>query len=538
MIITKNDILEITEPFEEIYGDMSAQILILMAEYLGKDIDEPIEIWQQKRIQEIKLLLKQTQSILKKPNYLSITTVALGITVDKTLKDVEPTLKKAAKQGVLKKSVDYIQSTSINELKKSMKIDFLQTFNQMNNYMQQSVMKIFNKAIFNVVNQYNSNMARRMILDDTVRKIYEGQARQKALSNAIRLMSDESIPCFIDKKGKQWSAEAYANMYARTNVHKMSIETVDKRNKDYGNDLYIVDKHSGAREKCAPWQGKIISKDNRSGYVEDASGKKIKFYPQSTTTYGEPDGLFGINCSHNKVPFIPNVSFANIKPLTKEEIEENKRVYQESQKQRAIERSIRKSKTRAAMFEKIGDEENFKKEAFKIKQKQSKMREFISSTGRTRRYDREKVVGFDKSLSQKVRGVKDIDLKKGYEKAIKKGDISALVDFEIYEKISKQIDSKLVNTKTKDGIMITGYRTHFIDRVIGQYEDSKEPIKGMRKGVPINDVLDALKNPVSISERTTKDKKSRTYTTSKCKVTINPDTGNLIQTNPKGGKNK
>ena len=63
-MITRQQILEISEPFEEMYSGITNQILIMMAEYIGKDIDEPIEVWQQKKIQEINLLLKHTQSII------------------------------------------------------------------------------------------------------------------------------------------------------------------------------------------------------------------------------------------------------------------------------------------------------------------------------------------------------------------------------------------------------------------------------------------------------------------------------------------
>lgn len=47
-MITRQQILEISEPFEEMYSGITNQILIMMAEYIGKDIDEPIEVWQQK----------------------------------------------------------------------------------------------------------------------------------------------------------------------------------------------------------------------------------------------------------------------------------------------------------------------------------------------------------------------------------------------------------------------------------------------------------------------------------------------------------
>ena len=41
-MITRQQILEISEPFEEMYSGITNQILIMMAEYIGKDIDEPI----------------------------------------------------------------------------------------------------------------------------------------------------------------------------------------------------------------------------------------------------------------------------------------------------------------------------------------------------------------------------------------------------------------------------------------------------------------------------------------------------------------
>lgn len=389
-MITRQQILEISEPFEEMYSGITNQILIMMAEYIGKDIDEPIEVWQQKRIQEINLLLKHTQSIISSGGYLSTTNNTLNTVIDKTLEDIEPKLQEASKNGLLKKTTAYTASLSINELKKNMKEDFLITFNTMGNTMQSMILQMFNKAVNNVVSAYNTR--RNEILDEATEKIMHRETMQNAVASAIRQIAKENIPAFIDKAGRKWTAEAYANMYVRTNVHNLSIDAVVKRNEDYGNDLFIVSKHSGARPKCAPWQGKIVSKNNRKGTTTDANGKKVSFIALSSTSYGQADGLLGINCGHQLYPFIPKQSINNVKPLSKEQERENKRIYEESQRQRAIEREIRASKTQEEMYRKAGLRDEADKQKTVTSQRQAKMRQFINETGRTRRYDREQIV--------------------------------------------------------------------------------------------------------------------------------------------------
>ena len=81
-------------------------------------------------------------------------------------------------------------------------------------------------------------------------------------------------------------------------------------------------------------------------------------------------------------------------------------------------------------------------------------------------------------------------------------------------------------------IIIKGKKTHFIDRVIGEYQESDYKQQGKRQGVKIGDIVECLKNQ-NKSSRTNKDGSiSLTYKSDKCKVTLNPDTGMLIQTNP------
>ncbi len=118
---------------------------------------------------------------------------------------------------------------------------------------------------------------------------------------------------------------------------------------------------------------------------------------------------------------------------------------------------------------------------------------------------------------------------KSYKKAIQVGELSALADFSLYQETSREIDEKLVGLTTSNGIRITGKSNHFIARVIGSVEQR-------RSGVKIEDVITAVTSPeakiLRVKTYFTGDS-SQKFRYSHVEVTVNPHTGNLVQTNPK-----
>lgn len=398
-VLTREDILEIAEPFEMMYGSIANEIMLAMAQYIGEDIDEPIDVWQEKKIKQISALLRDIGKIQAGYPYARLINKALNDTVDESLEDVEPELQKAAKAGALTAAGAYTSSKALSLLKKMKSEEMKQTFSTMNAVMQEEAVQSFNRTIFNVVRNYRNRMndPRYTILDEATRKMFEGEARRSAVGDAIRQMIDENIPAYVDRAGRKWSAEAYSNMYCRTNVHNMSLDVIDTRNEEYENDLIQVSKHSGARPLCAPYQGKIYSTRGRSGTVTDAHGKKHRFKPLSSTSYGEPAGLFGINCGHNASPFVPGISTLAQKPLTKEEMEENDKAYVRSQQQRAIERNIRKAKMDVEALKAAGIKSGatYDKAKKRVTYYKEKMAWFVEDTGRKRRTEREEIVTKD-----------------------------------------------------------------------------------------------------------------------------------------------
>jgi hypothetical protein len=111
-----------------------------------------------------------------------------------------------------------------------------------------------------------------------------------------------------------------------------------ERAKDWGSDLIQVSAHAGARPGCFPFQGGVYS----------ISGEHPKYQPLGETSYGEPAGLFGINCRHFFWPFFEGLndeySAEERDPARLLGGPTNDEIYEATQRQRYNERQIRKWK--------------------------------------------------------------------------------------------------------------------------------------------------------------------------------------------------
>ena len=238
------------------------------------------------------------------------------------------------------------------------------------------------RDIFNLVNSTLIGQAGRQytdIVNRTVGIVLAGSTTpREAIRTGVRELAERGIPALVDKAGRRWSTEAYLSMVTRSMNNEIANRMQDARFDEMGVDLVEVSSHAGARPKCAPYQGRIYSRSGRHPY-----------YPAlSTTSIGHPAGLFGINCGHVKYPYFEG-SRRTYKPYPKAE---NDRIYEESQKQRYLERRIRHAKRELELMQTLGDEKGIAEAKAKIRQRQEAMRKFIDDTGRTRRYDREQIV--------------------------------------------------------------------------------------------------------------------------------------------------
>ena len=179
-------------------------------------------------------------------------------------------------------------------------------------------------------------------------------------------------------------------MVVRTTSHNAAVRAIRTRQQEYGGgDIFQVSTHAGARPLCYPYQGKFFSWSEGPGEFIDGNGELQHYDNINDSSYGEPAGLFGINCGHHPIPVIPGFTYPQDGPAQDEE--ENRKAYEESQTQRAYEREIRYAKRDLEVAKATGDEEAVKEARKKVSQEQARMRAFIEDTGRVRRYDREQI---------------------------------------------------------------------------------------------------------------------------------------------------
>ena len=131
----------------------------------------------------------------------------------------------------------------------------------------------------------------------------------------------------------------------------------------------------------------------------------------------------------------------------------------------------------------------------------------------------------------KYNDYKEWGMIKDYLKYVKNGELSPLAKYSLYKEMFFEIDKKLIGIELKNGVVIKRKSKHFTCRVIGSIEDR-------RNGVSIEECIKILKEPDEIkNEKSKNGKKSQKLVKYGFgEISINNETGNLIQVNPKGEK--
>lgn len=366
----------LAEPVELAYLTCIDRLIFNIAKHLGTGNAFRTADWELRKLMDIGQLTAENAKIINEavkrvPEFIR---ESLEESSRIALEDIEAQIEKAIAAGALERSptdstIDVIQTLTSQALDKA---------NLTNTAMLESAREAYTQAV-------------QFITSQTAMAITTGtETRVPAIVDAIKRLSSNGIYGFIDRAGREWSPEAYMNMVTRTTVHNTSIEAIKARQEDYNSDIFRISSHAGARPLCYPYQGKFYTWGNQGGTFTDGNGVRHTYKPISSTSYGQAAGIFGINCGHYPEPQIPGVTIPT--KQEKQNKAQNDLEYKQSQQQRAIEREIRLAKRTEIALREAGEEKEADEYHRIVLDKQAKMREFIQETGRTRRYDREKVV--------------------------------------------------------------------------------------------------------------------------------------------------
>ena len=304
------------------------------------------------------------------------------------LRNEEPQLRRAAERGLLTTPARPEMTASMTQAFQSYYRQSADRLNLVNTVMLESTQAAYTGAVSDAAAQILIAETQRTLNVAAGEVITGVSSYNQAMRTAVDRMVNNGLTGFVDHAGRHWSPEAYVAMDIRTTTANTARAAVWERNQDYGNDLYQVSSHQGARPLCYPWQGKIISTSGRTGVTEDLDGNKIPIHSEDeieSFRYG--GGLFGVNCGHYPMCFIPG--FSTLKGEPQDE-EANAKTYAESQQQRALERKLREEKRDLEVMKAQGaPEDQIKAQRQRVRDASADIDDFCEQTGRARHRDRE-----------------------------------------------------------------------------------------------------------------------------------------------------
>lgn len=218
------------------------------------------------------------------------------------------------------------------------------------------------------------------IVNDAVLNVRAtGMAREKAIKIAADQWAEKGIPALIDQAGKRWSPDVYLRMVMGNEINKVTNDVDSIRLEEYGVNLVKISSHAASRPSHVQYEEHVYS----------LNGDSSKYPSISATGYGSITGIGGLNCHHYLMPYVDGYgSFTP--PMVSDK--EKERLYNLTQKQRSMERSIREAKRRKVVAQELGSKIDVDRANQLLRNRQSVLNEFIKNSGLTKNVSRTSLV--------------------------------------------------------------------------------------------------------------------------------------------------
>ena len=225
---------------------------------------------------------------------------------------------------------------------------------------------------------------------------------QQACANAVRLLTQSGLRHIDYKNGVTRQIDTAVRNAVLTASAQLSGEIMQANIEESGVAYVQVSAHWGARDSHAVWQGKVYS--------------LAEF--RSVCGYGEPsnpDHIYSYNCRHTHYPYWPGISEPVEYPPEPGPFEADGKTYtyyQATQRQRAMERSIRAMKRDALAQDAMGDKGALAAAKIRLDEKTAAYKRFSAQVNMRPRLERTQVFGYDRSAEAKGRAAVREEIKR------------------------------------------------------------------------------------------------------------------------------
>ncbi|MET9253758.1 phage minor capsid protein [Streptomyces sp. NPDC003717] len=188
---------------------------------------------------------------------------------------------------------------------------------------------------------------RGVVAEVTATPLLGTGTRRQATQDAMRRFADQGVTSFRDRAGRRWQLTSYAEMAVRTSVGRAATEAHTRTLSEAGVDLVIVSDSPRECPLCRPWERKVLSVGGPDGArtteAEHATedGRMVRVDVAGSLDEARRAGLQHPNCRHSVSAYTPGLT-----PV--DDATSDPAGYEAGQRQREIERGIRKWKNREA----------------------------------------------------------------------------------------------------------------------------------------------------------------------------------------------
>jgi len=338
----------VAEEIRRIYAEAERIVMEKVARRVARGIDE--EGYYERKLMELQALRREVEAEIRR--------------LQRAEREVERIVADAYEKG---------SQAAIVDLRRVARAETLRTaFTAAN---QRAIQALVQTAIGNLrathlrILRQAEDVYRQVIAETAAPQVLTGAlTRREAAQLALNRFADLGITGFVDRAGRTWTIESYAEMATRTAAGQAAIQGHIDRLIENDMDLVIVSDAPEECPLCAPWEGRVLSLTGRT-----------PGYP--TVDQARAAGLFHPNCRHSLGAYIPGLT----EPMRQTRDAEG---YQERMQQRYMERQIRKWKLREAV---ALDDEARRQARAKVREWQARIRQFVAEHDRKRLYYREQI---------------------------------------------------------------------------------------------------------------------------------------------------
>ena len=339
-MLTDKQIEALCEELVAIYNRMEMQLFkdVIMRFQTYEEVTGALK-WNLNQLEELGLLNRQAVETISKYSGRGKEAIREMLKKAQFANFDEDDLQEAYKSGMIQLSMEQLQKLPI--------VKQLQNA-AYKGFVNDTIKLIETKALESTKQAYMTALNQAYI--ESASGTY---SHNQAITRAIEAMAKHGIygATYRHEDGtvRRMSIEAVVRRDAISASTRLANDTMAKCAEEMGAEYVETTSHLGARigdgqhdhTNHAWWQGKVYALHGKgSAEANEAVGYEIQNFAD-TTGYGEVDGIGGVNCRHRFFAFFPGITTQAAEHYDEEK---NAEIYQATQKQRRLERNIRRWK--------------------------------------------------------------------------------------------------------------------------------------------------------------------------------------------------